>query len=129
GRQEVGRGAARGPPRPRGPLLPRALRLLLAALLPAGQRLPEHVGAHHTHGRDHEQPEDRQEGEPDQGEGEGVHRVMCPRVAVTAGCWAAGSWSSDRWCLSCGPCWRSVNTVPAEYQGRAAKRDARAVGE
>src|SRR5215469_3274146 len=31
--------------------------------------------------------------------------------------------------FQCGPCLRSVDTVPAEYQGRAAKCDACAVGE
>ena len=36
--------------------------------------------AHHTHRRDDEQPQDRQEGEPDQQQREVIHRVICPRM-------------------------------------------------
>ena len=54
------------------------LRCPVPAAAHLGCRGAEQVSAHDTYGRDDEQPQDGQEGEPDQGEGERVHRVICP---------------------------------------------------
>src|ERR1035438_10306053 len=50
----------------------------LPPLLTRGRGRAEQVRAYHAHRRDDEQPQDREEREPDEGESERVHRVICP---------------------------------------------------
>src|ERR1022692_2640816 len=83
----------------------------LPPLLTRGRGRAEQVRAYHAHRRDNEQPQDREEGEPDEGESERVHRVMCPRGG-RGRCWLFGQSY---------PCWVSIDAVSAEQQGRPPK--------
>src|ERR1700744_5416968 len=106
--------ARRSAARPRGA---RRLWLLHRRLLvprPAHLRGDgaKQVRAHHANRRDDEKPQDGQEGHPDEGKGERVHSVLCPRLLrrCRLGC-PKGSHSSVFWRLSShylATTWRAV---------------------
>src|SRR5215470_2290 len=96
-----------------------------AALAAPRGLLIEQISPHDTHGSNDEQPEYGQERQLDDVEGELIHRVMSPQVA-------AGTYALLRVPRLLGKevlvSYRSsVDTVPAEHQGRAAKGNASAV--